>query len=99
MRSMVRAQFDADQVKGVMRKILAASRIAALHRLDELFRRGRQVRNYHLPAAPELPHRARKYDAAVMHGAVAHVFGAPQLGKQLALALQQIPGLTEFPRA
>ena len=34
-----------------------------------------------------------------MHGAVAHVFGAPQLGKQLALALQQIPGFTEFPRA
>ncbi len=96
---MLRSQLDADQVKRVMRKILAADRVAALHRLDELGRRGRQVRNHHLPAAPELPHGARKDDAALEHGCAAHVFRALQFGKEFALALEQIPGLAQFPRA
>ena len=63
MRAVLGPQLDADAVQRVVRKIFAAHGVAALDRLDEFFRRGRQVRNHHLPAAPEFPHRAREHHA------------------------------------
>ncbi|MCX7160483.1 MAG: hypothetical protein NT176_15480 [Proteobacteria bacterium] len=97
MLAMLGPQADADAVKGVLREILPAHRIATLDGFDELAGRGGEVGNHHLPAAPEIPHGTRKHDGPVQHLPAAHVLRPLQFGKELPLPLQQEPGLTEFP--
>ena len=90
-------ELDADAVERIVRKVFFADLVAAQDGLEELLPARCEVRDHHLPAAPELPDRLGEDHRAVHDLSVVHVMGRLELRQQGALPVQKIQRFAELP--